>query len=279
MGVIELAEEVTEPVATRMNTKVQPVSIEKKLSLVQQPRSKSAMNDLNEGKILLAAGSTISLPAMERFRMLRAKIERMNLAERKYQVIAVTSAVPQEGKSVTSVNLARALSVDPLGKTIIIDCDLRRPTVHHFFELPREGGIADVLEGGATLDSVIHSVSEGLDVITAGSMVADPTKMVEQPELVEVLEELKKHYRYVIVDCPPVLVCPEPITLSGIVQSTLLVVRAWRTEKRLVHDATHVIGKEKIMGIVMNDGVDASKQYLDYGYYGYKAGTPANVSQ
>lgn len=231
---------------------------------------KRAENTLYQGVILLANGSTIDLSAAERFRILRAKIERMNLGEKSHRVISVTSAIPQEGKSVTSVNLARALSVDPYGKTLLIDCDLRRPTVHNYFDVPREAGLSEVLAGKYLMRAVIRPVAAGLDVVTAGSMIADPTRAIEQPELAQYIEDLRQEYRYIIIDCPPVLVCSEPITLSLITDSTLLVVRAWRTQQRLVTDAVGVLGRGRIMGIVLNDGIDASKQYLDYGYYGYR---------
>jgi len=244
--------------------------MERLLKIAPAPTATVAEADLAQGQILLADGMIVSLPAAEKFRILRAKIDRMNLGKKRYSVLAVTSAVPQEGKSVISVNLARALSLDPHGKTLVIDCDLRRPSVNQFFNFPRNPGLSDVLRGETDLNSVIRSVTPTLDVICAGTMAMDPTQLIEQPELAEYFNELKSIYRYIIVDCPPVLVCPEPISISSIVDSTLLVVRAWRTERRLVEDAIEVLGKNKILGLVVNDGSDASKAYLEYGYYGYR---------
>ncbi len=228
-------------------------------------------NSLYQGSILLADGEVESPAAAERFRILRAKIERLNLRrENNYHVLAVTSAVAQEGKSVTSVNLARALSIDPAGKTLLIDCDLRRPTVHKFFNLQQEQGLSDAIAGEAGIFDVIKPVTPRLDVITAGTPISDPPQAIERPDIPRFLHLLRSKYRYIVVDCPPALLCSEPIRLSSIVDATLLVVRAWRTEKRLVKDAVEVIGESKILGVVMNDAVDASKPYLDYGYYGYR---------
>ncbi len=287
MSVIELSKELPTTKA-QSDGQVEKVSLEKvshektageKVIRAAHPRyDKRSENTLYQGIILLGDGQTVSMPAAERFRMLRAKIERINLGDQRYNVLAVTSAIPQEGKSVTSVNLARALSVDPFGKTLLIDCDLRRPTVHNYFQVPREGGLSDVLTGKYLLRAVIRPVAAGLDVVTAGSAIDDPTQAIEQPELVRLIEELKKEYRYIVLDCPPVLVCPEPITLSMIAEGTLLVVRAWRTERRLVEEAAHVIGKSRILGVVLNDGIDASKQYLDYGYYGYQARSETSIN-
>lgn len=226
---------------------------------------------MNEGQIFLSRGNVTSFPAVERFRMLRAKIERRNLSSKgAYRLIAVTSAVPEEGKSLVAVNLARALSLDPQGKTLIVDCDLRRPTVHSFFGLQRRPGLTDAVYRGVPWDSISNTVAPGVDVITAGSELIDPTQAVERPELPEIFAQMKARYRYVIVDCPPVLLCPEPIPLSLIVDTTVLVVRAWRTDKKLVKDAVEMLGKQKILGVVFNEGEDAAKRYLDYGYYSYR---------
>ncbi len=227
-------------------------------------------NQLYHGQILLQEGSMTNFPAAERFRILRAKIERNNLGPKRYHVIAVTSAVPEEGKSVVSVNLARALSIDPVGKTLLIDSDLRKPSVHRFFGLNEGPGLSDALVGDQPLFSVIRSASPRLDVITAGTPLLDPTQAVELPEYKLYLDELRKRYRYIIVDCPPTLLCPEPITISSIVDSVLLVVRAWRTPKQLVEEASDILDRSRIMGVVVNDIIDASRVYDHYGYYGYQ---------
>jgi capsular exopolysaccharide synthesis family protein len=231
-------------------------------------------NDLYEGTILLSDAEIVCPPAAERYRILRAKIERLNLRkENNYFVFAVTSAIAQEGKSVTSVNLSRALSIDPSGKTLLIDCDLRRPTIHKFFNQKQNGGLSDAIAGLCDVTEVIRSVTPRLDIITAGTPISDPTQAIERPDLENFIARLRQTYRYILIDCPPALLCPEPIRLSTLVDATLLVVRAWRTDKRLVNEAVEVVGKSKILGVVMNDGIDVAREYLSYGYYGYRPNT------
>lgn len=225
--------------------------------------------ELNDGLIFLADGAISNYPAAERFRILRAHIERKNQKSRKYNVIAITSALPQEGKSVVSVNLSRGLSVDPVGRTLLIDCDLRRGTVHEFFNMSQGPGLAEVLEHNFSLDFVIQKVSNGLDVLPAGENVMDPAAAIEGRKFASCLEELRNHYRYIVVDCPPALLCPEPIAISSITDTTLMVIRAWKTNKRLVQEAVEIIGKNRILGSVVNDGTDSSKNYMYYDYYGY----------
>lgn len=236
-----------------------------------EERKNRVPDQLHQGIILLQDGQIVNLPASERFRILRAKIERQNLSNKRYYTIAVTSAVPDEGKSVVAVNLARALSIDPMGKTLLIDCDMRKPAVHGFFKISESPGLSDVLVRGLDPESVIYSLTPRLDVLAAGTLLTDPTQAVEQPELVELLASLRERYRYIVIDCPPVLLCPEPITLSSLVDGTLLVVRAWKADKRLVNEAIDIIGRNQIMGLVMNDIIDASRIYDYYGYYGYKS--------
>ena len=117
----------------------------------------------------------------------------------------------------------------------------------------------------------IRSVGPGLDVMTAGTPVVDAAQTIERPELAIFLQQFKRYYRYVILDCPPTLLCPEPILLNSLADTTLLVVRGWRTDKRLVKEALGALNREKLLGVVMNEGIDPAKQYLDYGYYGYYA--------
>src|SRR5690606_18822844 len=101
--------------------------------------------EIYHGQILLADGKVDSMPVAERFRLIRARIERENLSGKNLKVIAITSSVPEEGKSVTSVNLARAFATNPTGKTLLIDCDLRKPSVHRFFGLRMGPGVGEAL--------------------------------------------------------------------------------------------------------------------------------------
>ncbi|MCB0321956.1 MAG: CpsD/CapB family tyrosine-protein kinase [Bdellovibrionales bacterium] len=226
-------------------------------------------NGLSEGLVLLSRGQITDLEAAERFRILRAQMERRALEAGPQQVVAVTSAVPSEGKSVVSVNLARAFGTDPRGKTLLIDCDLRKPNVHRFFNQMQSPGLSDVLVAGKSIRSVLRSVEPGLDLITAGSPVIDSSRAIEQPGTGLMLEELKKHYQYIVLDCPPALFCSEPLHLSHLASSSLIVARSWRTEKKLVKDAVGLLGKKAIAGIVLNECNDTVSQYGYYGYYGY----------
>lgn len=239
------------------------------ISPVLNPGEKSKQS-LSEGRLLLPGAVFLDRQAAERFRILRGQLEQIaiksNLEHRR--VYSVTSALPGEGKSLVSANLARALATDPRGKTLLIDCDLRKPNVHRFFNLPQGPGLSDVLLAGKSFKSVIVQAEPGLDVLTAGSPVVDSTRTLEQPGTGMLIEELKKEYQVIVLDCPPSLFCADPIIMSRLASTTLLVSRSWKTEKKLVKEAINAIGKKKIGAIVLNDCEDVTSHYGYYGYYG-----------
>lgn len=240
-------------------------SEELKESLVKE----SPSVPLHDGGINIAGSKTLDLQAAERFKFIRAKLERLNLSGHLKQVLAVTSAVPAEGKSLIASNLARALAQDPRGKTLLVDCDLRKPAVHKYCQLALQPGLSDALVGQRALAGAIQKLDTGLDVLTAGSPVVDATRAIELPQMASTISQLRKHYRYIVLDCPPVLLCPEPLVLSSLVDGTIMVVRAWVTSKTLVSDALNALGKDKCLGVVVNDAYDAVNEYGNYGYYSY----------
>lgn len=248
-----------------------PTNSEKGLILAS-PEVPKGTPSLHAGEIRLSTGFITDVRAAERFRILRARIERRNLAGDRYHLLAVTSAVPAEGKSLISVNLARAFGMDPVGKTLLIDCDLRRPTVHQFFSLKQGPGLSDALVGACPLARTIQTVEPGLDVIPAGNPVNDPNRAIEQPQLIEYFHDLRQFYRFIILDCPPVLLCPEPITLASLADAALMVIRAWRTEKDLIREAINVVGRDALMGVIVNDATEPVSQYGYYRYYGQEKG-------
>lgn len=232
-------------------------------------KTKPEPKSLSDGIILLSGGSAVDLEAAERFRMLRAQLDRLSLVTEKTDCIAITSAVPSEGKSLVSSNLARAFASDPSGRTIIVDCDLRKPNAHRFFAEASSPGLSDLLVGGKSIEDVVREVEPGLDLIPAGSPVVDSTRTIESPGLKLLVADLKKRYTHVILDCPPVLMCSEVMHVSQIATSTLLVARAWRTEKNLVKEATKLLQEHSLLGVVLNECNDSLRQYGYYGYYGY----------
>lgn len=228
---------------------------------------------LRDGYILLSEGMLLDRAVSERIRMVRAKIERLNLSQRKANSIVISSALPQEGKSMTSVNLARSFAANPNAKTLLIDCDLRKPSVHRYFGISQEAGLTNALHAGQPIESVVRQVEPGLDVVTAGAIPNDPFAALELNAFREFLDRASVDYRYVLLDSPPILLCPEMMLLSSQADATILVVRAWQTPKKLVKEAANVVGKKKLLGVVLNGSQDSITEYGYNGYYGYAAPT------
>jgi capsular exopolysaccharide synthesis family protein len=218
-----------------------------------------------EAKALLTVKDPIGQIA-ESFRSLRAALS-LTEAEGEDRVTLFTSAIPGEGKSFCSVNYA--VSLAQLGqKTLIIDGDLRLPTVHkHFFEKPPEKGIGFVLEGKATLaESVTPSGIENLDVLTAGLRAAKPSELISQGAFRKVLKEAAKKYDRVIIDSAPIHAVSDSLLLLKDVNNVCLVICAAKTSRRLIARALQKIieAKGRISGIVLNQ---LPKSGMNYYYY------------
>ena len=236
-----------------------------------EEQSLRKIEPISEGTILLPNNSMVDLMAADKFRVVRAHFERMLLGKPEKKIFAVTSAVPSEGKSLVSVNLSRAIASSINARVLLIDCDLRRPTVHKFFNISQEDGVSDAIACGHHLYQYIREVENNLHVISAGSISADPVSIIDHPSFKQAILQLSERYTHVILDCPPALLCPEPISLSNLADGTMLVVRAGHTDKTLVQDAVETIGKDKILGAILNDAHDSSSGYEYYGYYGIYA--------
>lgn len=165
----------------------------------------------------------------ETIRTIRTKLEMAN-AQRS-QVIVTTSALPGEGKSVLSANLSQALAQLGKVKVIIIDGDLRRPTLARSFGLPENSmGLTDIIEGRASLESCITTIS-GVDVICAGTVVRDPLRLLASSGFSNMLEALKTRYDRIVVDSPPTQGVSDVMVLAAHADTLLFIVRSGLTPR------------------------------------------------
>lgn len=254
--------------------------VERSLSLANAPSS----GLLSHGTVLFRKGSVTDFFMAERFRILAANIElntNSDVDSEHSQVLLVTSAAPEEGKSFTAVNVSRALAETGNGKTLLIDCDFRRPTLNQYFQLADPQGITNLLSQelafdqssavtppfNMSLSGIVHSVEPDLDLINAGTAYFEPVRAAGSSLLKKLISECRHHYRYIIIDCGPVLLAPEPLIISGMVDSTLFVLKAWNTERSLVDEALKCIGRKNILGIVMNHSSDGLRWRRYQPYY------------
>jgi succinoglycan biosynthesis transport protein ExoP len=185
-------------------------------------------------------------------------------------VILVTSSTPSEGKTTTSTNIACVMAQRD-SKILLVDCDLRRPTVHHRFGLTGKTGLSTVLTGAARMEDVVQRVPElpNLDILTSGPVPPFPTEMLGSPAFTTMLEEAKKKYTHIILDSPPILSVTDGVMLARMCEAVALVIRHGKTSKHVVRRARDLLVRAgaPITGIVLNAVDLNSPEY--YGYYGY----------
>jgi capsular exopolysaccharide synthesis family protein len=204
----------------------------------------------------------------EAYRVVRSAII-FSTPRDKLRSILVTSAVPREGKTTTTVNLAIGFS-QVEDRVLLIDGDLRRGEIHKFFNAEKEKGLADVLLGEATPEEVIKQTDvPKLDVITVGSYPANPAELLLGWRLKELLDWARPRYSRVILDCPPVMGIADSAILGAAVDGVLFVIWAGRTSRRYVRVAktTAVSRGAKIFGFVLNNLEPGRVGY--YHYYPY----------
>ncbi|WP_288222077.1 CpsD/CapB family tyrosine-protein kinase [uncultured Clostridium sp.] len=206
--------------------------------------------------------------AAESYRTLRTNIQYSSF-DKEYRVIVVTSSEPGEGKSTTASNLALSMSQGEK-KVILIDCDLRKPSLHKKFKISNLVGLSDVIIGKADLATAIHRYNKSLVVLTSGKIPPNPSEMLASKAMTKLLESLKETFDYIILDTPPIQAVTDSQILSTKADGTILVVRSEKTKRDSVQNAVSLLKKvnANIIGTVLN-GVDIARNKYYY-YYGEK---------
>jgi len=198
-----------------------------------------------------------------------------------HKVMVITSSIPGEGKSTVSVNLAFALG--QMERVLLIDADLRRPTLAKSFEFPvGTPGLANLIAGTARLEECIQQV-DGIDMICAGTVPPNPLELLSSPRFAKAVEVLKSKYDRVIIDSPPTQAVSDAIVLSTFADSLLYVVKSASTHIPLVEKGVGQLlqNNAPVKGIVLNQvDIKKAKRYgYSYGgyydYYGYSNAKPA----
>ena len=205
--------------------------------------------------------------AMEQYRKLAAILHHAQM-ERGLKVIMTSSAMPGEGKSLTSVNLALTLSDSYRKRVLLIDVDLRRPTVQRIFGLPPVGGLTEALTADEDRQIVLTRVSDSLFVLPAGRPESDPMSGLTSDRMKRVLAQAASHFDWVLVDSPPVGLLPDASLLATLVDGVLLVIRSGKAPFPLVKRAVEIITHQRILGVVMN-AIDFKHDRNAGGYYEY----------
>jgi capsular exopolysaccharide synthesis family protein len=207
-----------------------------------------------------------ALRSREAYQMLQANLKFLS-TDWDRKVIAITSSVPQEGKSEVATNLAKSMA--QLGKTVLlIDADLRRPSQHHIWGLNNSIGLSDVLLGEAKWEEQVQSVIPNFDVLTAGSIPDNPVLLLNSQQMRNLTETMRQRYDCIILDTPPITGMADTLILSSMVDGLLLVVRPGVVD----HESAIAVKKllanieQHVFGIVVN-GVNLKHEPYAKSYF------------
>jgi capsular exopolysaccharide synthesis family protein len=230
--------------------------------------------DSRGGKLHSAFQSKDSRQA-EAFRNLRAAISLLGSDEEARRVFLITSAVPGEGKSFSSLSLAHSFALNGY-RTVLIEGDLRRPSFENAFRdlsSRQTTGLTDLLAGNCRPEEVVVPTDyENLSVIFAGRSAPNPSELLSGTSLIDVISELKLHFDRIVIDTAPINAVSDTLTMISAVQYVCLIVRPAKTHKTAVTRAIHLIGKAKgtFAGFVLNRAKFTVGSGYYYYYYGKK---------
>ena len=193
-------------------------------------------------------------------------------AESTPQVILVSSSGPQEGKTITTTNLAITMAQSG-SKVIILDCDMRRPRIHEIFQLSGEKGLSNILAGDCNVtEAVAHTRIPNLDTIICGPIPPNPSELLGSSRMTRLLDILRKHYARIIIDSSPIVAVTDSVILVRFADGIVLVVRAGETPREIVKNGLGQLQavNGRILGAVLNGvdmGMDSHYYYHQYYYY------------
>jgi capsular exopolysaccharide synthesis family protein len=240
---------------------------------VVRPAVDSAVRSLSlpprmENKLVI--GRDISPLTIEQYRRLAAVLHQLQ-AEHGLKTIMVTSAAPAEGKTLTVTNLALTLSESYHQRVLLVDADLRRPSVHEVFGIQCGEGLAEVVVDRAHSLPVVE-LSPTLTVLTAGRRLSNPMAMLTSERMRAVISDAAAGFDWVLLDTPPVGLLPDAQLVARLSEGILFVIAAGATPYPLVKRAINELGVERLVGTVLNRVEERNLGLSDhYGSYYYGA--------
>lgn len=203
---------------------------------------------------------------VDEFRKLASAVHQAQLAQ-DLKVITVASGTAEEGKSLTALNLALTLASSYNRQVLLIDADLRAPSLAWSLELPESPGLTDLLNAPHGTPWPLYSATPTLAILAAGQRTRDPISRISAPRMKEFLASAREQFDAIIIDTPPAGPFPDAALLAAMADATILVVSAGKAPYKVAQRAVEVIGEERILGVVLNRVAWAAFDE-SYGYYG-----------
>lgn len=207
----------------------------------------------------------------EEFRAIRTSMQYSNL-DKKIKTILVTSTTKNEGKTTTTSNLAVSFAKVDNKKVLVIDCDLRNPSIHKAFGISNIKGLSDLLiEGKSILNYIKPTQVENLHIITAGAVPPNPAEVLASNAMQEFIQNIKEEYDYVFIDTPPIGMVTDAGILASFIDGTVLVVRSEMVDINKVQESKKKLNSvnANILGAILNRKKVRNDDYY-YSYYGLK---------
>ncbi|MDF5709048.1 MAG: polysaccharide biosynthesis tyrosine autokinase [Nostoc sp. S4] len=216
----------------------------------------------------------------EMYRMIQANLKFLS-SDKVLKTIVITSAVPKEGKSTVSANLAAAIA--QLGrKVLLIDADMRVPSQHHMWQLTNAVGLSEVLVGQTEFNIAVSKVMDNLDVLTAGVRPPNPLALLDSKRMASLIDNFSSQYNYdfVIIDAPPLLLAADALTLSQMTDGILLVARPGVIDSNSANAAQEMLERSNynVLGLVVNGIIDKNESST-YLYHGHEYFQPRELKK
>lgn len=231
-----------------------PLEVEKeKVEVLRRTSELSGIESLSSEQKLVSLLHPVSLAA-EQFRKLRTYLLRFKIYDVP-KTILITSATKGEGKTFVAANLAISISHELQTHALLVDCDLRNPSLAQWFGLQNGKGLSDYLVGDGNPSELFMKTNvEKLSLLCGGTIQDNPTELIGSKKMEALIHELKSRYqdRYVVIDSTPLLATSEPEVLAKFVDGIIVVVQAGVTTRETVKQAIANLDKEKIIGFVLN---------------------------
>jgi capsular exopolysaccharide synthesis family protein len=208
----------------------------------------------------------------EKFRFLAVRLRQMRQSRPALKKVLITSTIPEEGKSTVAANLACTLARRKQHKTLLLEGDLRRPTVSDRFGLGNLAGLSEWLRGESESLNMYRLDGLGLWVLPAGTAAENPLELLQAGKLPSLMERLSASFDWIVIDSPPVLPLADTSIWARVADGVLLVTRNGITEKRQLQRGLDAIERTKLLGALVNGSMDAahSDYYQRYSPYSRK---------
>ncbi len=238
------------------------------MGLFGKKRKKTSFAVRNNKKTL---HKNLEFTAVEQYKLLRTNLEFTLPADEKCAIIGVTSSMRGEGKSTTAVNLSYVIA-EKGKKVLLIDGDLRIPSVAKKMEISQTPGLTDLLMGkGAQIGEFQSELFKNWYIIPSGDIPPNPSELLGSRRMEIILADLKEHFDYIIIDLPPINLVSDAVSLANLITGMVVVIREDHTEKKELERCFRQLelSNVKILGCIMNESKSGNGSYRKYRKYNY----------